>query len=47
MARPRAAGPVFIPNAVPTAIKSSRFTGTLHSLSRVMVTEDAKFALGF
>jgi hypothetical protein len=36
-----------VPTAVPTAIKSGRFAAVLCLVSRVMMTEDAKFALGF
>ena len=36
-----------VPTTVPTAIKSSRFAGPLCPVSRVMMSEDAKFALGF
>jgi hypothetical protein len=36
-----------IPTAVPTAIKSGRIAGALYLVSRMMMTEDAKFALGF
>jgi hypothetical protein len=38
---------VVIPTAVPTDIGNAEFAGALRSASRVMMTEDAKFALGF
>jgi hypothetical protein len=36
-----------VPTAVPMAVRSGRFAGLLSSTFRVMMTEDAKFALGF
>jgi len=36
-----------VPIAVPADIRSGRFAGTLCPVFRVMMTEDAKFALGF
>jgi hypothetical protein len=36
-----------VPNAVPTVDEKCGFAGSLHLSSRVMMTEDAKFALGF
>ena len=38
---------VLVPTAVPKAIKSGRFAGLMRSVFRVLMTEDAKFALGF
>jgi hypothetical protein len=36
-----------VPTAVPTNLRSGDFAGPLCAVSREMMTEDAKFALGF
>jgi hypothetical protein len=36
-----------VPTAVPTNIRSGRFAGALSPASRMMMSEDATFALGF
>jgi len=36
-----------IPTAIPTDARKPKFTGTFPPASRVMMTDDAKFALGF
>jgi hypothetical protein len=38
---------VAIPTTIPTGIRNSEFAGAFGPVSRMMMTEDAKFALGF